>query len=163
MAQGKRLDAKEAAIRFAELLQKAGVTPETPSILGAWVAFKEFCEVPITRTTEGFIFHAGFKVDFPPPEHERALDYSNYEVAFTRYWHVSDTAHIAECSFRVADHPTLHNHEWEDVEIDAGDGDAALHKSRLEKFVKKVEEISGVWVVLRTSKPSEMQSYCGPQ
>jgi hypothetical protein len=163
MAKEKRLNAKETFKRFADSFQKAGVTPETPNILKAWAAFKEFCQVPIARTTEGFIFHAGFKVDFPPPDHERVLDYSSYEVAFTRYWNVADTAHVAECSFRVADHPVLRNHEWEDVDIDAGEGDPALHQSRLEKFIKKVEAIADLWEVIRTAKASDMESYCGPQ
>jgi hypothetical protein len=163
MAKEKKLNASETSKCFADSFQKAGVAPESPNILKAWATFKEFCQVPIARTSEGFIFHAGFKVDFPPPDHDRVLDYSSYKVAFTRYWNLDDTAHVAECSFKVPDHPALRNHEWEDVDIDAGEGDAALHQSRLEKFIQKVEAISDLWVVLRTATASEMESYCGPQ
>lgn len=163
MAKEIRLNANEISKRFADSFRKAGVTPESPNILKAWNAFKEFCQVPIARTTEGFIFHAGFRVDFSPPDHERVLDYSSYEIAFTRYWNVADIAHVAECSFKVPDHPVLRNHEWEDVDIDAGEGDAALHVSRLEKFIKKVEAISDLWGVLRTAVASDMESFCGPQ
>jgi hypothetical protein len=130
------LNAQQAAERFPEGLRKAGVTSDGSIIWNGWTAFKEFCAVPLMCASEGFIFHAGYGVNFPPPEHERVVDYSSYEVAFTRYW--TETAggptHVAECSFRISDHPGLRDHEWVDVEIDAS-GDPAKQRARLEKFV----------------------------
>jgi hypothetical protein len=166
MAKAKLLKWEEAAERFAEVFRSAGVTSEAPNTLKGWSAFKEFCTVPVDRTSEGFIFHSGYGVNFPPPDHERVTDYSCYEVAFTRYW--SETGNeeassvLAECSFKIADHPVLRKHEWVDVEIDAGK-DPTLQTARLAKFVKKVEEINELWSVLRDATAQSMESYLGPQ
>ena len=167
MAKSKRFNGKEAARCFSESFQNAGVTLQKPNITKGWAAFKVFCMLPIERTTEGFIFHTGYKLTFPPPDHERVLDYTAYEIAFTRYWYekgkASDTAYVAECSFKVADHTVLRNHESVDIEIDAGEGDEAQRQMRFEKFVKNVEAITDLWEVLSTAKPIVMESYCGPQ
>lgn len=157
---------KQAAKRLAEAFKSAGVTPKAPDILKSWTVFKEFCTVPVDRTSEGFIFHSGYGANFPPPDHERVTDYSCYEVSFTRYW--SETGNeeastiLAECSFKFADHPILRRHEWVDVEIDAGK-DLALQPARLEQFVKKVEGMNELWSVLRTAAAQSMESYTGPQ
>ena len=127
--------------------------------------FKEFCSAPVERTTEGFIFHAEFRVSFP--DGERLVDYSEYTVAFSRNWYEkgeeSDTAHVAECSFTIPGVDGLRRHEWVDVEVDASDPDTTARLAKLQKFVSKVEAMTDLWDILRAVAPTGIEWYAGPQ
>jgi hypothetical protein len=165
MAKVKPISSKQAAKLFSDSLRKNGISVKNPDISKGWDACKEFCAVPIERTAEGFIFHAGFNVAFP--DGERVVDYTGYNVSFTRYWYekgdVSDTAQLAECSFQLPGKTGLRKHEWVDVEVDASDSDQAVRLTKLLRFVAKVEAIRDLWKLLRAASPTGMESYAGPR
>ena len=165
MTNSEALNSKQAAHLFSETFGDMCSSDRPPNISKAWKAFNVFCTHLIKCAREGFIFHAGFVAHFP--DGERTLDYTAYQVSFTRYWYEpgedSDTAYVAEYSLTFLGNNALRKYEWIDIDVDADGELPEDHQLQLDSFIMDVDELDDLWALLLAATASGVESYCGPQ